>query len=108
MAAGSEPGRKNDAESVVTVLKVLSHTGRLQILCLLLDGRMNVGALSAVLGEPQAAVSQQLMRLRSEGFVRASRHGKTMLYEIADPRVLPVIQALRSSYCGDDADALFR
>ncbi|MDP4033445.1 MAG: metalloregulator ArsR/SmtB family transcription factor [Pseudorhodobacter sp.] len=109
MAAGFDPDGKDEAaQSVVNVLKVLSHTGRLQILCHLLDGKMNVGALSAVLGESQASVSQQLMRLRSEGFVRARRQGKTMLYEIADARVLPVIQALRGSYCGAGTDPVAR
>lgn len=109
MAAGFDPSGKDEAaESIVNVLKVLSHVGRLQILCHLLDQKMNVGALSEVLGEQQATVSQQLMRLRSEGFVRARRQGKTMLYEIADTRVLPVIQALRSSYCSENTGPVGR
>lgn len=89
------------AESAVIVLKALSHVGRLQILCHLLDQKMNVGELSQALGESQASVSQQLMRLRAEGFVRAERQGKNMLYVIADARVIPMIQALRSSFCLD-------
>ncbi|MBC2834812.1 winged helix-turn-helix transcriptional regulator [Gemmobacter straminiformis] len=93
------------AREVVTVLKALSHTGRLQILCHLLGGEMNVGALSEALAEPQAAVSQQLMRLRSEGFVRARREGKHVLYGFADGRVAAVIAALRAAYCAGAAGA---
>ncbi len=93
------------AAEAVTVLKALSHVGRLQILCHLLDGEMNVGALSDALGEPQATVSQQLMRLRAEGFVRARREGKHVLYGFADRRVAPVIAALRSAYCAGGAGA---
>lgn len=100
MAKGFDPdGTQEAAASAVNVLKVLSHVGRLQILCHLLDGDLNVGALSLAVNEPQAAVSQQLMRLRAEGFVRAQRRGKQMLYGIADARVIPVIEALRKSFC---------
>lgn len=97
---GFDPrGMAESAQQAVNVLKTLSHVGRLQILCHLLDGEMNVGALSEALGEPQATVSQQLMRLRAEGFVSARRDGKQMNYALADARVIPVIEALRRSYC---------
>ena len=100
MAKGFDPSGTQDAvERAVDVLKVLSHVGRLQILCHLLDGDLNVGALSLAVGEPQATVSQQLMRLRAQGFVRATRQGKQVLYGIADQRVIPVIDALRRSFC---------
>lgn len=102
MATGFDPvGTRDAAESAVNVLKALSHVGRLQILCHLLDGQMNVGALSEALQEPQAAVSQQLMRLRAEGFVRAERQGKQMLYGLADMRIIPMITALRQGFCAE-------
>lgn len=97
---GFDPrGMVESAQLAVAVLKTLSHVGRLQILCHLLDGEKNVSALSEALGEPQATVSQQLMRLRAEGFVLARRDGKQKNYALADARVIPVIEALRSSYC---------
>lgn len=100
MAKGFDPaGRAEAAETVVGVLKALSHVGRLQILCHLLDGPLHVGALSEALGEAQSSVSQHLMRLRAEGFVRAERQGKQVLYGLADARVVPVIAALRAGYC---------
>ncbi len=87
------------AERAVAVLKALSHAGRLRILCHLIDGEMNVGELSAALHEPQANVSQQLMRLRAEGFVRPSRHGKHVTYALDREDIVPVIAALRESFC---------
>ncbi len=100
MAAGFDPGgTRESAENAVNVLKALSHVGRLQILCHLLDGKLNVTPLSQALGETQAAVSQQLMRLRAEGFVRAERQGKQMLYGLANTQIIPVIEALRPGYC---------
>ena len=98
-------GMKDQVTEAVALLKSLSHVGRLQILCCLLDGARKVGDLARVLDEPQAAVSQQLMRLRAEGFVQAERQGKTMLYAIADPRVIPVIEALRQSFCPPEPDS---
>lgn len=102
MAKGFDPhGTAEAVEVAVTVLKTLSHAGRLQILCYLLDGPMNVGALSEALAETQSSVSQHLMRLRAEGFVKADRQGKQVLYALSDPRIIPVIEALRAGYCND-------
>lgn len=92
-------------EQAVTFLKALSHVGRLQILCQLLDRDCNVGELTAVLGEPQAAVSQQLMRLRAEGFVKPRRSGKQVVYQLARPEIAPVVGALREAFCGSEKQA---
>lgn len=87
------------AERAVACLKSLSHVGRLRILCSLLDRNMNVSELSATLGEPQASVSQKLMRLRAEGLVRPSRQGKTVTYSLGRAEIVPVIKALRQTFC---------
>lgn len=104
MATGFDPaGTRDAAESAVNALKALSHVGRLQILCLLLDGPMNVGALAKALHEPQAQVSQQLMRLRAEAFVQAERRGRQMFYGLADVRITPLIKALSQGFCAEFA-----
>lgn len=87
------------AERAVALLKSLSHVGRLRILCSLLDHDMNVSELSVTLGESQAGVSQQLMRLRAEGLVRDVRKGKHVTYALAREDVVPVILALRQVFC---------
>ena len=83
----------------VTFLKTLSHEGRLQILCLLLDQDLGVGALAEKLGLSQPMASQQLMRLRAEGYVGARREGKAMIYHLRRQDVKPVIAALRDAFC---------
>ncbi len=98
---GFDP-KGNDPEAAaraVALLKALSHVGRLQILCYLLDRTMCVSQLSEALHEPQAAVSQQLMRLRAEGFVQAHREGKSVVYGLARHDIVPVIQSLRQAFC---------
>ena len=93
------PDDPEAAERAVALLKSLSHVGRLRILCSLLSRDMNVGDLSQAVGEPQATVSQQLMRLRAAGLVRASRRGRTVTYSLGRAESLPVIAALRESFC---------
>jgi ArsR family transcriptional regulator len=82
------------APEATAFLKALSHEGRLQILCHLTFGEKSVTELEELLGVRQAAVSQQLARLRIEGLVRTRRHGKSILYSISDPRVGRTVQLL--------------
>jgi DNA-binding transcriptional ArsR family regulator len=107
MSRGVDTFAPDDPEAAaraVALLKSLSHVGRLRILCSLLSRDMNVGDLSQALGEPQASVSQHLMRLRAEGLVKASRRGKTVTYSLGRPESLPIITALRASFCPAEAD----
>lgn len=99
--AGFDPDGNSPAAAAraVELLKALSHVGRLQILCYLLDREMNVSELAAALHEQQAVVSQQLMRLRAEGFVRPYRDGKHVVYRLERSDIAPVIAALRTAFC---------
>ena len=82
------------APDVASFLKALSHEGRLMILCHLAGGEKSVTELEALLGQRQAAVSQQLARLRLEGLVSTRRDGKAIFYAIHDPRVLELLRLL--------------
>lgn len=92
-------GTGEQASRAVALLKSLSHEGRLQILCLLLDQDMNVTQLAEALGSTQANVSQQLMRLRAEGIVQTRRSGKQVIYQMARAEVAPVVTVLRDTFC---------
>ena len=92
-------GHREALLRAVAFLKVLGHEGRLEILCYLIDGERSVGELTEAVGSSQAAVSQQLMRLRAEGLVKTERHGKSILYSIAIPEIGKVVSALRDAFC---------
>jgi ArsR family transcriptional regulator, virulence genes transcriptional regulator len=92
-------GTEGQATRAVALLKSLSHAGRLQILCLLLDQDLNVTQIATALGCAQAPVSQQLMRLRAEGVVQTRRHGKQVIYHLAQAEVAPVVSTLRDTFC---------
>jgi ArsR family transcriptional regulator, virulence genes transcriptional regulator len=99
MSDSFSPQDPEAADKAVGLLKALSHAGRLRILCCLIDRDMNVGELIDALHEPQATISQQLMRLRAEGFVRPIRQGKHVVYKLVRSEVTPVIAALRDGLC---------
>ena len=88
------------AAAATAFLKALSHEGRLMILCHLAGGERSVTELETLLGCRQAAVSQQLARLRAEGLVTCRRDGKTIYYALADERVRRTIGLLHDLFCG--------
>jgi len=87
------------ADEAATLLRALSHGGRLLILCHLSSGEKTVGELETLLGLRQAAVSQQLARLRQEGLIKPRRAGKTILYRVADPRAARLVAEVYEIFC---------
>ena len=80
-------------------LKAISHEGRLMILCYLASGEKSVTVLETLLSSRQAAGSQQLARLRSEGLVFARRDGKTIYYRLADKRATRILDVVYDIFC---------
>ena len=87
------------ATEAAGLLKALGHEGRLMILCYLSEGECSVTELETRLGLRQAAVSQQLARLRAEGLVGCRREGKAIYYSIADKRAAELVKTLYGLFC---------
>ena len=87
------------ATAAAAFLKALAHEGRLMILCHLQSGEKSVSELEHLLSSRQAAVSQQLARLRLEGLVSCRRDGKVMHYSIQDPKVATAIGMVYEMFC---------
>ena len=83
-------------------LKAISHEGRLMILCHLASGEKSVTELEDLLSARQAAVSQQLSRLRLEGLVVPRRDGKAIYYSLADDRPKRIMEVVYDLFCRDD------
>ncbi len=88
------------AEDAAGFLKALAHEGRLMILCHLSTGEKSVTELENLLSSRQAAVSQQLARLRLEGLVTCRRDGKTIYYSLSDPKAARMIGLVYEMFCG--------
>ncbi len=89
----------DNARKASDFLKAISHETRLVILCLLIDGEKTVNELEQILQIRQAAVSQQLARLRADDLVEARRNGKSVYYSLARPDVVEIISALYRTFC---------
>jgi DNA-binding transcriptional ArsR family regulator len=89
----------SNARKASDFLKAISHEARLLILCQLVEGEKTVNELEQILGLRQAAVSQQLARLRADDLVAARRDGKNIYYTLARPEVVEVISALYRTFC---------
>lgn len=72
--------------------KALAHPERLRLLDALRSGDACVCHLEALLGRPQAYVSQQLAVLRAAGLIRDRKEGQRVYYTIVDARVRPLLE----------------
>ena len=81
------------------ILKALSHETRLLILWLLSESEKSVSELEELLALPQAAVSQQLARLRYDHLVSTRREGRVIHYSITSPEVSAVVTSLYVLLC---------
>lgn len=90
------------ATTASAFLKAISHEGRLMILCHLVHGEKSVTELEDLLSARQAAVSQQLSRLRLEGLVVPRREGKAIYYRLADDRPRKMLECVYDLFCRDD------
>jgi len=76
------------------LFQLLSHPVRLQILDELRRGAACVCHLQALLGRPQAYVSQQLRVLREAGAIDCYKDGLFVYYQLADPLVERLLEEM--------------
>lgn len=76
-----------EARDAADFLKALGHEGRLLMLYFLCERDHSVTELERLIMSRQAAVSQQLARLRHEKLVTTRREGNQIFYSLADERV---------------------
>ncbi|MGB0661983.1 MAG: ArsR/SmtB family transcription factor [Mangrovicoccus sp.] len=93
------------AEEASEYLKALSHSGRLMILCYLIEGEKTVTELERLLNARQSSVSQHLARLRADRLVKTRREGKAIHYSLSDDRTIDVINLLHHLFCEADRKA---
>lgn len=91
-----------NAQRASNFLKAISHEGRLMILCHLASGEKSVTELEELLSARQAAVSQQLSRLRLEGLVTPRRDGKAIYYRLTDDRPKQIMEVVYDLFCREE------
>jgi DNA-binding transcriptional ArsR family regulator len=99
MTANDVDALLGQARMASELLKALSHETRLLILCILSEGEKSVSELEEIMSMPQAAVSQQLARLRFDRLVHTRREGRMIYYSVADKEVSSVVETLYELFC---------
>ena len=82
-------------EMQASVLRMLAHPRRLEILHVLADGPIEVGRIASKLGISQPNASQHLALLRTAGLVGIERNGREIRYRLTDPQVMVACSIMR-------------
>lgn len=100
-AAPSAPAMDLQAKAgeAAALLKALANPDRLLLLCHLVAGERSVNELGSLAGIAQPSLSQQLGVLRGERLVATRRDGQRVVYRIASPAALAVLQTLYGLFC---------
>ncbi len=77
------------------VCPALGDPKRMLILYLLDDGMKCVNDLAQSLEVPQSTVSRHLRVLREHGLVRTERQGTSVVYSLANERIIQALELLR-------------
>lgn len=80
---------------LAAVARALGHEHRLELVEQLGQGARSVEVLAQLAGLELANASQHLQALRRAGLVSATRAGKYVLYRLADPTVVQLVEGLR-------------
>lgn len=78
----------------VKKLRAVANENRLQILYLIEDKELSVGAIEKELHLSQSALSQHLAVLRNYGIVKTRRHAQTIFYQLDDNRTRQIIELI--------------
>ena len=90
---------EQNAHEVSTYLKLLSHEGRLKLICLLLDGEKNVSELIRLSSMSQSQISQYLKQFEISGIVESQKDGKWTNYKIKSKTTIKLLKSLNNIFC---------
>ncbi|HUN06808.1 MAG TPA: metalloregulator ArsR/SmtB family transcription factor [Aggregatilineales bacterium] len=77
------------------ICQAVGDVKRIQILYALHEQPRHVSALAELLEMPQPTVSRHLTVLRERALVIADRQGPAVVYRLADPRLIDVLNLMR-------------
>jgi DNA-binding transcriptional ArsR family regulator len=83
---------EHTAAHVAELFRAFSDTSRVRILSALTQSAQNVGALAAIVGVSESAISHHLRGLRQMRMVVSRRVGKEVYYSVEDPHIVALFQ----------------
>jgi ArsR family transcriptional regulator len=82
-------------EMQADMCQTLANPKRLQILNLLKEGELSVGAMVQALGVAKANLSQHLGVMRQKGILLSRREGTTIYYRLGTPHIAEACKVMR-------------
>jgi ArsR family transcriptional regulator, lead/cadmium/zinc/bismuth-responsive transcriptional repressor len=83
---------EHTAAHVAELFSAFSDTSRVRLLSALVEQELNVGALAALIGLSESAVSHHLRGLRQMGLVKTRRDGKEVYYRMDDQHIITLFR----------------
>jgi len=94
---------QESASLATTLLKSMSNSKRLLILCNLIDRPgTSSGELGQLTGLTPSATSQHLAKMKDDGLIESERVAQRVNYFIKDLAVKKVISTLKDIFCPED------
>lgn len=94
---------QESASMAAALLKSMSNSSRLLILCTLIDRPgTSSGDLGQLIGLTPSATSQHLAKMKEDGLIVSERVAQRVNYFILDDAVKKVISTLKDIYCPED------
>ena len=75
--------------------KAVADPTRIRIMYALSEAPRNVTELTEILDTPQPTVSRHLALLRERSIVISERQGMSVVYELADERIISILDTMR-------------
>lgn len=94
---------REHADDAARLLKALSNSSRLMVLCSLAPGELSVREINERVPLSQSALSQHLAVLRRDGLVHTRRAAQVIYYRLADGPASRIMETLHDIFCGNAA-----
>lgn len=90
---------EENAERAALLLKSMSNSSRLMVLCYLAKGECSVSELNQAIPLSQSALSQHLAGLRKARLVDTRRESQVIYYRLKSSAVYEILEVLYRIYC---------
>jgi len=84
-------------QNAAECLKVLGHPIRIRMVEILTQGEFPVHEIADLCQLPPHQACEHLRMLKSHGLLKSNRRGRSVYYEIADPRLPRLLDCIRST-----------
>lgn len=84
-------------EGAAECLKVLGHPIRLRMVEILMQGEFPVHEIAELCQLPPHQACEHLRMLKGHGFLGSRRRGRSVFYQIADPRLPQLLNCIRAA-----------